>query len=312
VRQSCVNRTLFGRQLAAPKQFLISLCACFCLSTPVLAWWDGGHMVVAQIAYDHLDPAVKAKCDALIAVPVYHSSVSNNNFVTAACWADDIKHFTSAYSNSHYIDIGLSLDGYPTNQVANDPSNVVAAINQCIAKLQDSTQSLSNQATALRFLLHFAGDIQQPLHCSTGVTTNKPTGDAGGNSFSIVAANWNNNLHGLWDDGGGYLPASLVRPLNPTDQATLSNTVADVEAAYPYIPSTGIPNPMDWALEGRSLAQTVSYVGITPGSVPSVSYTNTAQATAKQRMAIGGQRLGNLLNTILAPVTVNSWTDGPA
>ena len=289
-------------------RFLISL-ACFCLATPLMAWWDGGHMVVAQIAYDHLDPAVKVKCDALIAVPVYHSSSINSNFVTVAVWADDIKTFTSAYSNSHFIDLGISLDGYPTNGVANDSSNVVVGINQCIATLQDANASASNQAVALRFLIHFVGDIQQPLHCSTGVTTNKPAGDGGGNSFSIVAANWNNNLHGLWDDGSGYLPDSLVRPLNATDRATLSNAVADVEAAYPYIPSTGIPNPMDWAMEGRSVAQSVVYVGITTNSVPSVSYTNTAQATAKQRVALGGQRLGNLLNTILAPSIINSWTD---
>src|SRR5882724_5389154 len=89
-------------------KLLVCLGTCFCLARPALAWNAEGHMVVAQIAYNHLDAAVKAKCDALIAVPVYHSSSANSNFVTAAVWADDIKAFTSAYSNSHYIDIGIS------------------------------------------------------------------------------------------------------------------------------------------------------------------------------------------------------------
>jgi hypothetical protein len=273
------------------------LCACFCLPRSVLAWGAEGHMVVAQIAYNHLDAEVKAKCDALIAVPVFHSSSINSNFVTAAVWADDIKSFTSAFSNSHYIDIPISLDGSPTNGVANDPSNVVVAIRQCITTLQDPTQTLSNQAVALRFLLHFAGDIQQPLHCSTGVTTNKPTGDAGGNSFSLTGT-WS-ELHALWDAGGGFLSDSVTRPFTAASQAIITNKAAIAEAAYPYPVSVGsIPDPMTWALEGRGLAATISYVGITNGTSPTVSYTNTAQATAIQRMAIGGQRLAKLLSTI--------------
>ena len=278
-------------------KFLATLCAYFCLVHPALAWNAEGHMVVAQIAYNHLDAEVKAKCDALIAVPVYHSSSINSNFVTAAVWADDIKSFTSAYSDSHYIDIPISLDLSPTNGVANDSSNVVVAIRQCITTLQDPTATLSNQAVALRFLLHFAGDITQPLHCSTGVTTNKPGGDAGGNTFNITGT-WN-NLHSLWDSGGGYLTDSVARPFTTASQAIITSKAAAVEAAFPYSASVGsIPDPMPWALEGNGLAATVSYVGIVSNANPSVSYTNTAQATTIQRMAIGGQRLAKLLSTI--------------
>src|SRR2546425_10901000 len=96
---------------------LIILCACFCLSRPVQAWNAEGHMVVAQIAYNHLDPEVKAKCDALIAVPLTLASSSSSNFVTAAVWADDFKSSLGT-GTSHYIDIGISLDGYPTNRVS--------------------------------------------------------------------------------------------------------------------------------------------------------------------------------------------------
>ena len=48
-------------------------------------------MVVAQIAYNHLSPAVKTKCDALIAVSLPFASNASTNFVTAASWADDFK-----------------------------------------------------------------------------------------------------------------------------------------------------------------------------------------------------------------------------
>ncbi len=295
--------------------FLACLCACVCLERPVLAWDAEGHMVVAQIAYNHLDDAVKAKCDALIAVPVYHSTSINSNFVTASAWADDIKSYTSAFSDLHYIDIPISLDGYPTNGVPYDPSNVVTAIRSCVATLQDSTQTLSNQATALRFLIHFCGDITQPLHCSTGVTTNRPTGDAGGNDFSLTGPGWN-NLHSLWDAGGGYLSDSVTRPFTPASQAIIVNKAAAVEAAYPYPVATigPIPDPLPWAMEGNGIAATVTYVGITNGTAPTVSYTNTAQLTTVQRMAIGGQRLAKLLTNIYVtnapPVIATVITNG--
>jgi hypothetical protein len=290
-------------------KFLASLCVCFCLARPVLAWDAEGHMVVAQIAYNHLDAAVKAKCDALIAIPVYHSATMNSNFVTAACWADDIKDFTSAYSDSHYIDIAISLDGYPTNAATVDPSNVVVAIRSSVATLQDPTQTLSNQAVALRFLLHFCGDITQPLHCSTGVSTNEPAGDAGGNDFNLTNSAWT-DLHVLWDAGGGYLSDTVARPFTVASQAIIVNKAAAVEAAYPYSASVGsIPDPMPWALEGRGIAATVSYVGISSNVAPSAGYLSTAQSTTMQRMAIGGQRLAKLLSTIYvtnAPPLISS------
>ncbi len=278
-------------------KLLIALGLCCCFARPVLAWDAEGHMVVAQIAYNHLDAAVKAKCDALIAIPVYHSTSANSNFVTAACWADDIKSFTSGFSDSHYIDIPISLDGTPTNGVVNDPSNVVAAIRSSITTLQDPTQSLSNQAVALRFLLHFCGDITQPLHCSTGVYHAEPDGDAGGNDF-IITGEWD-ELHALWDAGGGYLSDSVTRPFTPTSQAIIVNKAAAVEAAYPYSNSIGsIPDPATWSTDSWQIAKTVTYVGISSNVAPSTAYTNTAQLTTVQRMAIGGQRLAKLLGTI--------------
>ena len=254
-------------------------------------------MVVAQIAYNHLDPAVKAKCDALIAVslPPYDSP-KTSNFVTAAVWADDFKSSLGT-GNSHFIDIPISLDGYPTNGVNNNSANVVLAIRQEISTLQNNNATQADQATALRYLIHFVGDIQQPMHCSTGVSTNNHSGDSGGNGFSLTGT-WS-NLHSLWDDGGGSLPDSLTRPLNATDQATLNTKVAAIEADYPYSFSVGgIPDPMDWATESHGLAATIAYVGITNGTTPTASYVALAQSTAEQRVAIGGQRLAKLLNTI--------------
>jgi hypothetical protein len=279
-------------------KFLASLCVCFCFSQAVLAWNAQGHMVVAQIAYNHLDSAVKAKCDALIAVPLAYGGNSTSNFVTAAVWADDYKSQLGS-SIWHYIDLPFSLDGTSTNGFVPASFDVVQAINLSIATLQSSSATLSNQAVSLRYLLHFVGDIQQPLHSSDAFFASQPNGDAGGNGFYINGT-WN-NLHSLWDSGGGYLTNSLSRPLSSASQTILNNKVAAIEADYPYTPNVGtIPNPMDWAREGQGVAETVSYVGISLNSTPSTNYLNSAQTTTEQRMALGGHRLADLLATLFA------------
>ena len=279
-------------------RFLTSLLAAFGLAHPAWAWNAEGHMVVAQIAYIHLDPAVKAKCDALIAVPLSYGNSANSNFVTASCWADDYKGSLGT-AIWHYIDLPFSLDGTPTDGVATASFDVVQAINLCVASLLSSSETQSNRAVNLRYLLHFVGDIHQPLHCSTAVSAAHTDGDAGGNLFYLTGS-WG-NLHSLWDAGGGYLNDSLSRPLGSSSQTTLSNKVTAIEADYPYTPTVGtIPDPMNWAQEGLGLAQSVSYVGITQNSTPSSAYLSSTQSTTEQRMAQAGHRLADLLTTIFA------------
>ena len=266
------------------------------------AWNAYGHMAVAQIAYNHLDPAVKNKCDALIAVPLANVTSANSNFVTAACWADDNK---TALGTAiwHYIDLPFSLDGTSTNGVSPASFDVVRAIRQCVSILQNPATSQPEQATNLRYLLHFVGDIQQPLHASDAVSSASPSGDGGGNSFSLNGP-WS-NLHSLWDGGGGYISNSLSRPMDTASQASLSNKVFMIETDYPFSSNVGpIPDPMTWAQEGLGLAKTVAYVGINRFDTPSTSYLNSAAATTEQRLSLGGQRLANMLNNIFAPPAI--------
>jgi hypothetical protein len=293
---------------AAPKpgsvlKVMLGLSLCLWCSYSVLAWNAEGHMIVAQIAYNHLDPAVKAECDALIAVPLQYGGTKTSSFVTAACWADDYKSQLGS-GTWHYIDLPFSLDGTPTNNFVPASFDVVQAINLAMSTLGSGTSAQTNQATFLRYLLHFVGDIQQPLHSSTAISASSPGGDGGGNGFYINGT-WN-NLHSLWDSGGGYLNDSISRPLTSASQDILNSKVAAIETDYPYTSNTGIiPNPMDWAKEGQAIAETIAYAGITVNSTPSSAYLNTAQTTTEQRMAVGGHRLADLLNALFTTNAVD-------
>lgn len=52
---------------------------------------------------------------------------------------------------------------------------------------------------ALRLLIHYVGDIHQPLHCSDRIDKNFPKGDLGGNLILIPGHYTAANLHAVWD-----------------------------------------------------------------------------------------------------------------
>lgn len=287
----------FLNQRGSENALLLFLVICLSTASSVLAWNYQGHQVVAQIAYNHLDPQVKAKCDELLANVAVCGS-SSTSFVASATWADQRCEAWTA--PQHYINFPISLDGSPTDGVPYNPTNVVTAIRQYIPTLQNTNESPAAQATALRYLLHFVGDIHQPLHCTAAVWASNLDGDAGGNQFSIGGS-----LHSFWDGGGGYL----------TDGASAGSKATEIEAAYPYTLSIGaIPDPNDWAIEGWEIARTNTYVGVTNGFPPSATYSNRTQTTTAQLIAIGGQRLAKLLNTIFATgvpsITSATFTNG--
>lgn len=60
---------------------------------------------------------------------------------------------------------------------------------------EDEAKSL-----ALRLIIHYMGDIHQPLHCSDRYTEELPKGDKGGNSFPLKYHYSSNELHAVWDN----------------------------------------------------------------------------------------------------------------
>ena len=55
------------------------------------------------------------------------------------------------------------------------------------------------KSLCLRLLIHYIGDIHQPLHCSSRVDKNYPKGDKGGNMFTLPYHYGASDLHAVWD-----------------------------------------------------------------------------------------------------------------
>jgi hypothetical protein len=280
------------KRLTAVTAILFALFA----AAPSQAWWGTGHMVVAQVAYDRLNPKAKAEVDRLIAIDALPES---NTFVTAAAWADDLKLLdVHLYDEWHYLDIPFSPDG-TTLPPVEKAGNVQWAMDQCIRTLRSHKSPETEKARALRFLIHFVGDAHQPLHCTTRVTVAHPTGDRGGNDF-LVSAGRLRNLHMYWDSAVGLFE-DVKRPMDAEATETIRDFAGRAVNANPAasFPTLSVLDTHKWVEEGSALAQSVVYT--TPeAQAPSDDYKKKTQDTSFRQIALAGYRLAALLNDLYA------------
>lgn len=278
-------------------RFLLLACLS-ALATVANAWIDTGHMVVARIAEQRLSLDVRKECERLLN---YGGNERTSTFVTSACWADDFK--TGQNGPWHYTNEHFRTDGKPTR---NQPlaENVVWAIERFSKIVANRSLPNAERAEALRFLIHFVGDVHQPMHNIARDTDTFPSGDRGGNDFPVVSPpNLKpepRNLHFLWDIGAGLFP-SVKRPLTGEGQATIQSIADAVTTQFPHtsFPSLSVMDPAKWSEEGVALAKTAAYADLTPGSVPTDRYLERARAASAKQAALAGYRLAALLNRLL-------------
>lgn len=282
---------------------------------PAAAWFSTGHMIVAQIAYDRLDPEVRTKVDRLIGV-LGTAEPAISAFVPAATWMDGLPGQSFyVFGDWHFINAPINAGGLAAVPAADD-DNVVWAIRQAATTLGSDAAGDFEKALALRFLIHLTGDVHQPLHSSNRYSERHPAGDRGGNSFALTEADaiyvvpcrtdhpipptTINQLHALWDNTLG-LYAAIDPLVNPELAPCIPQFAADVEAQVPLdaAPAWTDNDPNNWAQESFTLASTTVYEGIEEGGTASDAYLAAGRPLVRQRLAVAGYRLGALLNCLL-------------
>lgn len=259
-------------------------------------------MLVAKIARAGLKPEVLREVDRLTQI---NPTTKADDMVTAACWADDIRPERKETANWHFINYHFRTDGKETS---NKPleENVVWAIAKQSEILKDRSKSDAARADALRFLIHFVGDVHQPLHSVARDTDLHPDGDRGGNDFKVQPADLfldmerpPQNLHALWDAAGG-LYRSMERPLSTTGKQYVD---ALANMLMLWMPESALQEasdlkPEDWTQESLKVAQSFVYTAPENGK-PDLAYLLECQKISARRIALAGYRLGHLLNELL-------------
>ncbi|HEX8077728.1 MAG TPA: S1/P1 nuclease [Chthoniobacterales bacterium] len=288
---------------------VIRICVIWIIAlTPSISWafGPGGHMIVAKIAYDRLNPKAKAQADKLLAILIdpANTTKKDKDFVNASHWPDDLRSIAQEPLKSkfaptfslHFIDRPFSTDG--TRLPGVPTPNIVTALNDNVKILKTSTDPKA-QAQALRFIIHFVGDIHQPLHCATRVDKTHPSGDRGGNDLFID--NPAKELHRYWDGGIGSFPKAGAN-FAPPSLSAIPPAVAKVKLGNPDTdPALKLNAPFafqNWANESLAMAKVTAYDSLKNKDKPSAAYNAKALSAVRKRAAWAGYRLAALLNAI--------------
>lgn len=268
------------------------------------AWGDEGHEVVALIASHYMTPAVLQKVNALLATDT--SGLTATDLASEATWADYYRdsdrnttkvHYNETH-NWHFADIEVpggtlaaacynfpALNGQPaSNSAANDCS--VDKITEFAAELKSPSTSPAERLMALQFLLHFVGDLHQPLHSAD-------ENDLGGNSKSVTATGIAaGSLHHYWD-------TPFVEQIS-TNATTAANTlIAGITATQAQQWASGTPSA--WATEANAIAASTAYGALPKPSSSGVyklsaTYVKNSVAAVKTQLSRAGVRLAYILN----------------
>ena len=266
-----------------------------------LAWGDEGHEIIALVAKAYLEPSVRKTVSALLAADT--DARTTHDIAAAATWPDKLRESTGERQKTrqwHFVDIEINAPNLDQACFSHPPvpSGIAASrgpAQDCVVdKIEEFAAELASPATgpeeqivALKFLLHFIGDVHQPLHAADDH-------DRGGNDKRVSAAGFKaGNLHHFWD-------TAFVGRLGPNARTIASDLTGHISESERRAWSQG--GAADWALEAFKMAKDDAY-GRLPEPTARGRYLLSADyiAMATQDVAIqlsrAGIRLAFVLNT---------------
>ncbi|MEO9508036.1 MULTISPECIES: S1/P1 nuclease [Flavobacteriaceae] len=235
-------------------------------------WGKTGHRATGAIAEQYLNKKARKAIAQLL---------DGESLALVSTYADDIKSDTlyRAYGPQHYVNVPFdkTYDTHPHSE----KGDIIQAIDHCIATLKSDTATKEEKAFQLRLLVHFIGDLHQPLH--TGISEDK-----GGNDFQVRWYRDGTNLHRVWDSqmiesyGMSYSELAMNMPqLSKKERKTIASGTH-----------------RDWLEDSRIVVKDI-YANTTVGQKLGYRYMYDYFDVLKGQLQKGGVRLAALLNEVL-------------
>jgi hypothetical protein len=294
-------------------------------------WGCKGHQVVALIAEAHLTLHARMMAEEILdAGPIspdlrrYCVATGLDAFADSATWADDERTVRPETGGWHFLDIPR---GAPKGDIAEycPPSTgcITSAIADQLAILRRPDATVQERADALRFVIHFLGDLHQPLHATTN-------DDRGGNCVPVtffgnapmqpnpLTEDYRPNLHGIWD-------TDIIEHFanGETAQQLADELASKFKSQIPAWEAKPV-DVIAWAWESHQLAEDVTY-GDLPGKIAiekpvpvnacsddnhistrmlnlheqvDDKYAGAAETAIQEQLAKAGARLAAVLNAL--------------
>lgn len=285
--------------MAPHKTILLPLLAALPLAS---AWGALGHTTVAYLAQNFVSPKTARFAQQLL------NDTSPAYLATVATWADSYRNekggeFSSVY---HYID---AMDNPPESCNVNyerdcaEEGCIVSAIANYSSRAVTKSVGLVEQQKALKWLIHFIGDIHQPLHVEAYAI--------GGNQINVTFNGARTNLHAIWDTA---IPQKAIGNFSQaTAAAWAQNLTAEIKhgqykkESKTWLRGLKVKKPIDsamiWARDANKfVCSTVLPNGPDPvfGKELSGAYYETAIPVVKKQIAKAGYRLAAWLDAVAA------------
>lgn len=278
------------------KTILIAIAVVAAAASAVEGWGAQGHRLVGLIAADRLTPAAQANVRWLL---------DGQSLADVASWADSITSEQQQTSLWHYLNIPPRAAGYDRDRDCPRQAGAAAGSRadrwrDCVVdrigyweeRLGDPKLDRADRATALKFVVHFIGDLHQPFH-ALGV-------GRGGNDVRVRVFGETNcapasaprpspcNLHSVWD-------SRLIGHRNIDDRqyvAALRKLIVEKRWGS-QAPGT----PAQWAEQSWRLAKEAL---VAPNTNIDEAYYRRQITVVDERIALAGVRLAAVLNRVLA------------
>jgi hypothetical protein len=252
----------------------LSALAIFVLILPhpqAWAWGNEGHRIVADIAWDHLNETTLEQLRQFL---------GDNDLASISTWPDDIRSARPETGPWHYVDISPDSAGYEPKDCPED-NCVVAQINKFARILGNPEQPFAARSEALKFLVHFVGDITQPFHAMADAR--------GGNDIPVTVfgstqcGDYACNLHSVWD-------SELIRHTGLREHRYARDLEQMIAAEHLQPGST---DPVAWANDSLQLAKQAR---VQPQAEIDEAYYLRERPVVDRQLALAGLRLARLLN----------------
>lgn len=246
----------------------------------VYAWDATGHAIVAMLAEERLTPHARAVVKTLL---------QGQSFVDVASWPDQVRNKQTA--PWHYVNIEIEEAQYEPNRHCPDRQCVVGQIERFRETLADPSINPLKRQKALKYLIHFVGDLHQPLHAGQNH-------DRGGNDVKVeflgqsvnpfTKKAW--NLHQVWDHGLlDQYALDAKQAVVQIDQYLRSHHEADL--------ATG--SLVEWAMQSHDQARDHAYTFAADKRLDD-AYVKQALPVIEAQLVSAGIRLAHVLNTALS------------
>jgi len=256
-------------------KYLSLLALVFCLTFTAQAnipnWGATGHRTVGKIAEHYLTKRAKKAILNLL---------NGHSIAFYSTYADEIKSDKRyrKYSPWHYVDFKFGEKYNPAT--ASKKGDLVQGINTCIKILKNKNSSRSDKAFYLKLLIHFIGDLHQPLHVGHEY-------DRGGNDIKVKWFNKPTNLHSVWDN-------QMIDSYKMSYSEIAKN--AD-KLSKAQVNSLQKGSVLDWVYESQAMAEKV-YASAKDGDKLLYRYSYLYFPVLRQQLQKAGVRLAKVLNNI--------------